>query len=171
MEFDKLIRVLTGMVVGAIYGYILASSLFSLEDYIWIVASLAGAVVGAVVGSSSFFDLMLGASVGSTIGLYLGWIIASIIFGDHLGGIGAGIAMSGAFVGWSFGTRDVFNRSSRAISSLIASLHGGFLMGILFLVMDAMTLGNDFHYPIVSAPYIIASGAVFGLIGYVLANR
>jgi hypothetical protein len=163
---QRILGVLTGGLVGYLYGWVLGRSLFDPEADVWALGAFVGALVGMMVGASAAFWHLAGPLCASAMGMYVGWLGATALLGEHLGGMGTMIALGGAFIGWRVGAGPRFRQNGAALGALVGALHIGFFGGLLVIAMLVVVLGfGAICSSLAQAPVVILCAVVGGFLG------
>ena len=163
-------NIVTGAVIGLIYGWGLGWSLFDPDAGVWAITAMIGSVTGSIVGRSSAFEYMIVPLSASAIFLYLGWGLAAFLFGEHFGGIGMLLVLGGAFIGWKIGNAKWITDSETALGSLLGILHAGFGGGIMAMVVYILIYGFAPYSLISIIPVVLVCGGLGGIVGGRLAK-
>ena len=156
--------ILTGLIIGGIYGWSFGWLLFDPDSLLWIPNTIIGLIIGCVVSRSLMFEILISPLCASAIGLFIGVLFVTWLYGDHIDGVGAVMAAAGAILGWKVGDSSTIKDSKIALSILLGTIRIGFGISLLFLVFLSIFAASYINLSSVTIIFI-AFSIIGGLIG------
>jgi len=163
---------LTGALIGYLWGWIWGLSLFDPNLDLWALLAGSLAILGLASGAIRGIRQKATLIIPATMGLYLGWIARTLVFGDVPGGPGvlllAGCAILGAGVSRLSWLRQT-TTPAILTAALYAAFFGGFLMD--FILLNVLSHQGSFQTIPGQAPAILICGVIGGWIAARLAGK